>query len=71
MAVVVTAEAPVAFALDSTLGLGSRQDVSSRNALGLLVAATVAVLSFSFAREALDLRRLTASYTRKSSGELG
>jgi len=71
MAVVVTAEAPVAFALDSTLGLGSRQDVSSRNALGLLVAATVAVLSFSFAREALDLRRLTASFTRKSSGELG
>jgi len=71
MAVVVTAEAPAAFALDSTLGLGSRQDVSSRNALGLLVAATVAVLSFSFAREALDLRRLTASYTRKSSGELG
>ena len=71
IAVVVTAEAPAAFALDSTLGLGSRQDVSSRNALGLLVAATVAVLSFSFAREALDLRRLTASYTRKSSGELG
>jgi len=71
IAVVVTAEAPAAFALDSTLGLGSRQDVSSRNALGLLVAATVAVLSFSFAREALDLRRLTASFTRKSSGELG
>jgi uncharacterized membrane protein YphA (DoxX/SURF4 family) len=71
MAVVVTAEAPAAFALDSVLGLGSRHDVSSRNAVGLLVAATVAVLSFSFVREALDLRRLTASYTRKSSGQLG
>jgi uncharacterized membrane protein YphA (DoxX/SURF4 family) len=70
MAVVVTAVAPAAFALDSVLGLGSRHGVSSQDAVGLLVAATVAVLSFSFAREALDLRALTTSYTRKASGEL-
>ena len=70
MAVVVTAVAPAAFALDSVLGLGSRHGVSSQDAVGLLVAATVAVLSFSFAREALDLRALTTSYTRKVSGEL-
>jgi uncharacterized membrane protein YphA (DoxX/SURF4 family) len=70
MAVVVTVEAPAAFALDSVLGLGSRHGVSSQDAVGLLVAATVAVLSFSFAREALDLRALTTSYTRKTSGDL-
>ena len=70
MAVVVTAQAPAAFALDSVLGLGSRHGVSSQDAVGLLVAATVAVLSFSFVREALDLRALTTSYTRKASGEL-
>ena len=71
MAVVVAVEAPSAFGLDAVLGLGSRHDVSSRNAVGLLVAATVAVLVFSFAREALDLRRLAVSFTRKASGELG
>jgi len=70
MAVVVTAAAPAAFALDSVLGLGSRHGVSSQDAVGLLVVATVAVLSFSFAREALDLRALATSYTRKASGEL-
>jgi hypothetical protein len=71
IAVVVTAEMPAAFGLDAVLGFGSRYGVSSRNAVGLLVAATVSVLAFSFAREALDLRRLTVSYTRKASGELG
>jgi uncharacterized membrane protein YphA (DoxX/SURF4 family) len=71
MAVVVAAQAPAAFALDAVVGLGSRHGVSSGNAVGLLVAATVAVLGFTAAREALDLRRLTASYARKASGELG
>ena len=71
MAVVVAAEAPAAFALDAVLGFGSRHDVSSGNAVGLLVAATVAVLGFTAAREALDLRRLAASYTRLSSGKVG
>jgi uncharacterized membrane protein YphA (DoxX/SURF4 family) len=71
MAVVVAAEAPAAFALDAMLGLGSRHGVSSANAVGLLVAATVAVVGFTAAREALDLRRLTASYTRLSSGRIG
>ena len=71
MAVVVTAEVPAAFALDSVLGFGSRHGISSRDAVGLFVAATVAVLGFTAAREALDLRRLAASYTRLSSGELG
>ena len=71
MAAVVTAEAPAAFGLDAVLGLGSRHGVSSGSAVGLLVAATVAVLGFTAVREALDLRRLTVSYARKASGELG
>lgn len=71
MAVVVTAEAPAAFGLDAVLGLGSRHGVSSGSAVGLLVAATVAVFVFTAAREAFDLRRLTVSYERKASGELG
>jgi uncharacterized membrane protein YphA (DoxX/SURF4 family) len=71
MAAVVATEAPAAFALDAVVGLGSRHGVSSANAVGLLVAATVAVLGFTAAREALDLRRLAASYSRLSSGKVG
>jgi uncharacterized membrane protein YphA (DoxX/SURF4 family) len=71
MAVVVTAEAPASFGLDAVLGFGSRHGVSSGNAVGLLLGATVAVLAVAVAREAVDLRGLTISYTRKASGELG
>lgn len=71
MAAVVTAEAPAAFGLDALVGLGSRHGVSSANAVGLLVAATGAVLGFTAAREAFDLRRLAGSFTRLSSGKVG